>query len=132
MELRYLTDDPWNGGCGISLEQVGEMTLDQIYFRVCDKKLFGKEGERSQSVNPHELAAESDGTIRGRAADGTPIKGKIRGKSLARQLMEEQQKIEEQKKRQEERKKRRDRRRLRLSSKEEREMNRNQGNADGS
>jgi len=28
--------------------------------------------------------------VRGRAADGTAIKGRIRGKSLARQLMEEE------------------------------------------
>jgi hypothetical protein len=32
--------------------------------------------------------ADKDGFVKGRAADGTPIKGRIAGKSLAKQLAE--------------------------------------------
>ena len=57
-------------------------------------------------VAARSLKRTPDGKIRGLAADGTPIKGVIRGKSVARQLMEE----EAERKRREKSKKRRKRR----------------------
>jgi hypothetical protein len=63
---------------------------------------------RTESKLPMEVVPESDGTVKGRAADGTAIRGRIRGKSVARQLMEE-----EAKKRKEEEKKKGGKRRKR-------------------
>lgn len=78
------------GGAGYSFEDVGNMTLDQIFFRLCDKEvLVGKIGGRTTSVK--SLSPNKDGEILGRTADGKQIRGRIGGKSLARRLMEEQQ-----------------------------------------
>ncbi len=70
--------------------------MDQIWFRLCDIKLLREEtGERTDKVESLQVAAtltpDKDGYIRGRAEDGTPIKAKIGGKSLARRLMEEEE-----------------------------------------
>jgi len=51
-----------------------------------------------KNVEVGEVKIEDDGSIKGRAADGTPISGRIAGKSLARQLMEQ----EDEKRKQEE------------------------------
>lgn len=69
------------------------MTLDQIWFRLCDINILSQDvGARTSVVNAtmaaSELKPDQDGFVRGRAADGTPIKAKIGGKSLARRLME--------------------------------------------
>ena len=67
--------------------------MDQIWFRLCDIEILKKEvGSRTESVQPlgamGSIKPDEEGFIKGRAADGTPIKGRIRGKSLARELME--------------------------------------------
>ncbi len=95
--LRKLCDPGWEGGGGCSIEEVGRMSLDQIWFRLCDIKLLREEaGERTEGMESMAVAsmikADKDGLIKGRAADGTPIKARIGGKSLARQMLEEQQK----------------------------------------
>lgn len=92
--LRILCENPWNGGGGYTLDQIGQMTLDQIWFRLCEMKLLkNKVGKRSDKMDRttaiSTLQPDEDGLIKGRSADGTPIRGRIRGKSLARQLMEE-------------------------------------------
>ncbi len=77
------------------------MTLDMIYMLLVDRKLLrSKDGVRSRKVLPLNVAAKTDkdGMIKGRAGDGTPIKGRIVGKSLARQLMEAQEKDRQKKK----------------------------------
>jgi len=103
-EIRLLCDDPWSGGHGSDLHSVTQMTLDQIFMLLTDRKNLRHAGKRSNKVTPLELASmvssDKDGFIKGRAADGTPIKAKIMGKSLARRMMEEKaakEKIEEQK-----------------------------------
>lgn len=73
------------------------MTLDQVWFRLCDiKVLKGEIGERSTRVSTTEakgrLKTQKDGMVLGRAADGTLICGRIRGKSRARELMEAEEK----------------------------------------
>jgi len=88
-----LCESGWNGGGGYTPEEVGKMTLDQIWFRLCDMEILKKKvGERTENVKAlgglAKIKPDKDGFIRGRAADGTPIKGRIRGKSLARELME--------------------------------------------
>lgn len=97
--LRKLCDPGWEGGGGYTPEQVGRMTLDQIWFRLCDIKLLKEEtGERTEKMGSDVAAgsikADKDGFIKGRAADGTPIKAKIGGKSLARRMLEEHQEKE--------------------------------------
>lgn len=91
--IRKLTENPWHGGCGYSYEQVASMTPDQIYHRLCDEKVLkSKDGHRTASAEPLAVSPGPDGMVKGRAADGTPIQGRIAGKSKARQLMEQQQK----------------------------------------
>lgn len=74
--LRILTDNPWDGGAGYSINDVAKMTPDQIYFRLCDKKLLSKEssGRRVMKVPPSALRPDKDGMVPGVAEDGTPIR----------------------------------------------------------
>lgn len=88
--LRVLCESPWEGGGGYQPTDVARWTPDQVWFRLCSKD-FLKLGGRTQSVSPQAVKRNDDGTVAGRAADGTPIKGRIAGKSLARQLMEQAQ-----------------------------------------
>jgi len=85
--LRILCENPWEGGGGYSPREVAEWTLDQCWFRMCDRNILKLAG-RTMAVDPKAVKASDSGEIAGRAADGTPIKGRIAGKSVARQLME--------------------------------------------
>jgi len=110
-----LCENPWNGGGGYTPEQVGQMTLDQIWFRLCDiETLRGKSG-RSQELDSltaiHKLKADKDGLYRGRAKDGAAIKGRIGEKSKARQLIEEAEERRKKEGKKTRRKKRRERKR---------------------
>ena len=94
--LRMLCESPWNGGGGYTAEQVGRMTLDQIWFRLCDLDILKNPvGERTQTrgslVAASEIKPDKDGLVKGRTADNKPIKARIGGKSLARRLMEEEE-----------------------------------------
>lgn len=89
-----LAESSWEGGAGYTPQQVGEMTPDQIMFRLCDKTLLRqRSGRRRDHVDPTQVLswAGSDGRVRGVAADGTPIRARIGGKSLAQQIMEAEQ-----------------------------------------
>lgn len=78
------------------------MTLDQIWFRLCDLDVLqGTKPTKGVESNPRKdkmpvlaaaagLSTDEEGYIKGRAADGTPMKAKIGGKSLARRLMEQE------------------------------------------
>ncbi len=92
--VRALCDDAWNGGRGHRLKDVAEMTLDQVLFLLADKKMLtkNKDDQRTESVNPGTLKKGKDGKVAGRAADGTPIRGRVGGKSVVRQLMEKEEK----------------------------------------
>ena len=93
--IRMLTENPWEGGAGMSVREVALLSADQCYHRLCDSKILKSTGKRSQSL--HSLAAanmaDENGEVKGRTADGQKIKRKIRvgGKSLARRLMEEEE-----------------------------------------
>lgn len=72
------------------------MTLDQISFRLCDlKTLNTRDGKRTESMASvmagSMLKPDEDGLVPGRAADGTPIRARVGGKSVARKLWEEQE-----------------------------------------
>lgn len=84
-----------NGGGGYTPDEVGNMTLDQIWFRLCDadvlKKSVGNRTEKVDSVGAlMKLKPDEAGLYKGRAVDGSKIKGRIGGKSKARQLMEQE------------------------------------------
>lgn len=75
------------GGHGYTPQQVGDMTLDEIFMALADRKMLTK---RRKIFDPLQAAqlADKDGLLKGRAADGTPIVGRVAGKSKARQLMD--------------------------------------------
>lgn len=80
------------------------MTLDQIYARLCEIEMLKTEpGKRTETVDvaaaQGTIKADMDGMVCGRAADGTPIRGRIRGKSLARELMERENRKEKKRRR---------------------------------
>jgi len=90
------------GGYGYTPEAVGNMTLDQAYVVLMDRKYLRKKGTtRKMGMQAVEVAAlaDKDGMVKGRTADGKSIKGRIVGKSLARQLMEEEERKKQNKKR---------------------------------
>jgi hypothetical protein len=82
-----LTDNPWNGGAGFSYGQVARMTPDQILHRICDRDLL-KRQKGHRTAKTALVKPDADGLAKGRAADGTPIRAKIAGKSLAKQIRE--------------------------------------------
>lgn len=90
--MRLLCDDPWDGGHGFSGD-MGALTLDEIFMRLADRKVLRAKmvsGSVVKSTLDIAVRADKDGMVCGRTADGTAIKGRIRGKSVARQLMEEE------------------------------------------
>ena len=92
-----LCESEWNGGGGYTPREVGQMTMDQIWFRLCDLEVLKKKlGDRTESVAAlgalGAVKTDKKGFVKGRAADGSPIKGKITGKSLARRMAEEAEK----------------------------------------
>ena len=87
-----LCKNPFEGGHGYLPKVVGEMTLDQIYMLLADPKNLRKRNEKVRDVEVLQgigLLTDKEGKITGRAADGTVIKGQIKGKSLATRLREE-------------------------------------------
>lgn len=85
--VRVLCDNVMEGGRGYTPQQVGEMTLDQVLMLMTDRKQLLNRKKTVPSLEAVHFA-DKDGRIAGRAADGTPIVGRIVGKSKARQLME--------------------------------------------
>lgn len=76
----------------MSYEEIGNMTPDQIYHKMCDRNVLKmKQGRRTAAASAGGISADKDGYVRGRDADGNPIRAKIRvdGKSLAARLNEE-------------------------------------------
>lgn len=95
--IRILCDNPWDGGAGYTIEQVGQMTLDQIWARLCDRDVLKRAvGQRHSLVTSLEaltvVKPDNSGLIKGVSRDGKPMKARIAGKSKARQLMEEREK----------------------------------------
>lgn len=94
--IRILCDNPWDGGGGYTPEQVGNMTLDQIFMRLADRKSLRRDdgGVRTAQTVPGNAVrlADEDGLVRGRAADGTPMRARVGGKSKAQMIREEMEK----------------------------------------
>ena len=75
--IRLLCDNPWDGGGGYTPKEVGNMTLDQIFMRLVDRKSLRRDdgGIRTARMAPGNATrlADDDGKAKGRAADGTPM-----------------------------------------------------------
>lgn len=87
-----ICESTWEGGYGYTPKQVGDMTLDQIFMLMADKKILrGAKKRREMFVGGGSagLKPDSDGFVKGRAADGTPIKARIGGQSKAARLRAE-------------------------------------------
>ncbi len=86
------------------------MTLDQIFMLLTDWKLLRKKGKGSRTEEKSAIGvlgmADKDGKVKVRTSDGTLLKLKSTGKSMAQIVKEREQAKEKQKK-----KKRRGRRR---------------------
>jgi len=86
--IRVLVDDPWEGGRGFPMKDVGDLTLDQVFMLLCDRKLLMNRQKGFSADEVAGIGIKNDGMIKGRDAEGNPIVGKIVGKSKARMLME--------------------------------------------
>ena len=91
-----LCENSWKGGLGYTPQEVGQMTLDQVWFCLCDvnnlKKDIGKRTQKSSALNSFDLVRPNkDGLIAGRDKDGKPMMGRIKGMSKARALMNKKQ-----------------------------------------
>jgi hypothetical protein len=108
-------------GRGYTPQQVGDMTLDQIFMLMSDSNILRRRNERAVDSGPLEVvsAKDSEGFISGRDIDGKSIKAVIKGESLASRLnREHQEKVEveaeiaQRNKQREEKMKRQEKRRL--------------------
>lgn len=90
--LRMLAENPWNGGGGYTPEQVGDMTKDQVFSLLCDLEVMkGKTMKSTKTVSTGQVRRDREGRVVARSVDGTSIRLKTEGKSLARRLMEAEQ-----------------------------------------
>lgn len=96
--IRALCEGCLAGPYNYTPEEVGRMTLDQVFFLLTDSKILRAHGRR-RVVKTEPLNLISKETIKGLAADGSPISGRVVGKSVARQLMEEADKKKRRKER---------------------------------
>lgn len=94
--IRVLCDNPWDGGRGFTPEQVGRFTVDQVFMLLCDRDYLLRDRATMETSQAVAEIVQSDGTVKGRSADGKPIVGSIRGYSKARELMDAKRKREEQ------------------------------------
>lgn len=88
-----LQRNPWDGGCGYTPKQIGELTPDQVYFCVADKKILRSGNSRTDKYTSEQtasIASDKEGNIKGRDKDGNPLNLKMEGESLARRLMREE------------------------------------------
>jgi len=107
--IRILTEAPFNGGGGLSYEDVGNMTPDQVWHRLCKMDLLERTvGNRTRDYSGVSaqgvLETDEEGFVKGRDSEGNLIKKKFGGKSLARRLMEESEGLLKKRKERSERK----------------------------
>lgn len=61
--LRRLCESPWEGGGGYTPEQVGRMTPDQVWFRLCNLDILKRAGERTKKPVQPEEVPEGEGVL---------------------------------------------------------------------
>ncbi len=91
-QIRLLCNNVYLGGYGYTPNEVGDMTLDQIYMLITDEKILRSSFSkvRSKSVKSVEVtSADKDGFAKGRADDGSIIRAKIGGKSKVAMIREQ-------------------------------------------
>jgi hypothetical protein len=93
--IRLLIDDPWEGGHGLSMDEVKRLTLDQIFLILCSRKelQFRKKHCSSDMV---VAKADAGGLIQGRTIDGKPMLATIEPKSVVQKLREAKEARKEQ------------------------------------
>lgn len=84
--LRMLMEHPWNGGAGYTPNEVAEMTLDQIVIRLLPIDMM--KDRRELSSDEVAAAADEEGKLRVRLADGTVAHLPMTGKSMAQIIAE--------------------------------------------
>ena len=84
--IRFLCDDPslvdkkgkFAGGLGYTIEEVANMTLDQVFFLLADKKILKSKKHRTSSIDPLQAShtISKDGQIKGGIGvpDRTPLR----------------------------------------------------------
>lgn len=79
------------GGFGYTPNEVGDMTLDQVFMLLAKRENLRAGDTIVQELSSLETLSlvSKDGTLKGRARDGTKISGKFTGKSKCAQLREE-------------------------------------------
>lgn len=93
--IRILCNNTFDGGMGYTPEQVGDMTLDQVFMLLCDKKILrANTRHRIATVGSEMVPRRKDGKIRAVDRNGKPLNGIIAGQSRAQQLWEQQKKAE--------------------------------------
>jgi len=87
---------------GYTPRDVAELTLDQICFLLCERKMLeAKPGERVVKMSVHEAASLSrNSVLKGRAADGSPMQATVGGMSLVARLRKQKEEQEERERRQ--------------------------------
>jgi len=82
----------FEGGYGYSPNQVGDLTLDQIFMLLCNKDNLRSTRGRVLEQNAYQAAAmsDTDGMIKGRDKYGNPMTAQIKGESLVARLTREQ------------------------------------------
>jgi len=114
--LRILCEPQMNGGYGFTPAEVGQMSLDQVWFLLCELKVLKSESGATEKMDSEAAAvalkSDDQGRVAGRTEDGTPIVARIRvgGKSLARRMMEERDRQRERERKKGEKAERRARR----------------------
>jgi len=66
----------YNGGAGYSFAEIGQMTPDQAWFRVCDKEVFrDRQNGRVRKISPAQAASlvNESGMLKVRTADGQVV-----------------------------------------------------------
>lgn len=79
-------ENPWNGGGGYAPQQVGDMTMDQIYIRLMELDAFKQKCE--MGVGEVADIADEDGKVKVRTEDGEIVYMNIGGKSVVQRIME--------------------------------------------
>lgn len=84
VHIKILCENEFNGGFGYSLNEVAEMTLDQVIFLFVQ----GTSKKKSMSVESAASMADKDGLIKGVDSKGKDIKLPWLGKSLAKRIQD--------------------------------------------
>lgn len=96
MHVRRLCESTMNGGNGYTPEQVGEMTLDQVFMLLVEKENLRSGPHAVKQVSGFEaLDYARDGKMQGRTDTGEVITARVVGKSLCARLNEEAKAKEE-------------------------------------